>query len=192
MPSEIEIKLLSQLRNDDVKAFDRLFHIYSRRLYRFAFSILKNREDSEGIVQEVFLRVWDKRAGIDSSKSFKSYLFTISYNLIMDELQLRLKKKAYLIHLEKFFHVDEITSEQEADYNLLKSQIDEVVEELPEKRKQVYKLSREEGLSHKDISEKLNISVKTVENQITLAIKHLKSRLGRELLAVLLFVSLFK
>ena len=191
MPSEIEIKLLSQLRNDDVKAFDRLFHIYSRRLYRFAFSILKNREDSEGIVQEVFLRVWDKRAGIDSSKSFKSYLFTISYNLIMDELQLRLKKKTYLSHLEKFFNSEGITYEQEADYNLLKSQIDEVVEELPEKRKQIYQLSRNEGLSNKEIAKKLNITVKTVENQITLAIRHLKNRLGKELLAMMLFISLF-
>jgi RNA polymerase sigma-70 factor (ECF subfamily) len=192
MSSDIEKKLLSQLLNDDVKAFDRLFHFYSRRLYRFAFSLLKNKEDAEGIVQEVFLRVWDKRAGIDTSKSFKSFLFTISYHLIMDALRLRLKEKAYLSHLEKFFNIEELTSEQEADYNLLKSKVDEVVEELPEKRKQIYKLSREEGLSHKEISEKLNITVKTVENQITLAIKHLKSRLGRELLAVLLFISLFR
>jgi RNA polymerase sigma-70 factor (ECF subfamily) len=110
----------------------------------------------------------------------------------MDALRLRLKEKAYLSHLEKFFNIEELTSEQEADYNLLKSKVDEVVEELPEKRKQIYKLSREEGLSHKEISEKLNITVKTVENQITLAIKHLKSRLGRELLAVLLFISLFR
>ena len=191
MPSENEIKLISQLQKDDVKAFDRLFHIYSRRLYRFAFSLLKNREDSEGIVQEVFLRVWDKRAGIDSSKSFKSYLFTISYHLIMDQLRLRLKEKTYQSHLEKFFNAEELTLEQEADYNLLKSQIDEVVEELPEKRKQIYRLSREEGLSHREISEKLNISVKTIENQITLALKHIKSRLGHELLGVMLFISLF-
>lgn len=81
--------------------------------------------------------------------------------------------------------------EQEADFNLLKSQIDEVVEELPEKRKEIYKLSREEGLSHKEISEKLNISVKTIENQITLALKHIKGRLGHELLGAMLFISLF-
>jgi RNA polymerase sigma-70 factor (ECF subfamily) len=191
MPSDLEIKILSQLRNDDVKAFDRLFHIYSRRLYRFAFSLLKNREDSEGIVQEVFLRVWNKRAGIDSTKSFKSYLFTISYHLIMDQLRLRSKERSYLTHLEKFFNVEELALEQEADYNLLKSQINEVVEELPEKRKQIYRLSREEGLSHREISEKLNISVKTIENQITLALKHLKHRLGHELLGAMLFISLF-
>lgn len=173
MPSEIEKKLVSQLRDDDVQAFDSLFHTYNRRLYRFAFSILKNKEDAEGIVQEVFLRIWDKRAGIDSSKSFKSYLFTISYNLIMDELRLRLKEKANLSHPEKFFNIEELTSAQEADYNLLKSWVDEAVEELPEKRKQIYKLSREEGLSHKEISEKFNIMLKTKLLEVTpLFMKH--------------------
>lgn len=191
MPSELEIKLVSRLRNDDVKAFDSLFQIYSKRLYRFAFSLLKNREDSEGIVQEVFLRVWSKRADIDSTRSFKSYLFTISYNLIMDELRLRLKQKDYLSNLDNFFDIEEINSGHEADYNLLKSQIDNLVDELPEKRKQIYLLSREKGLSHKEIAGKLNLSVKTVENQINLALRFLKSRLGKELLSVLLFVSLF-
>ena len=191
MPSELEIKLLNRLRNDDVKAFDSLFQIYSKRLYRFAFSLLKNREDSEGIVQEVFLRVWRKRADIDSTRSFKSFLFTISYNLIMDELRLRLKQKEYLNSLEKFFDLEEIDSGHDADYNLMKSQIDSLVDELPEKRKHIYLLSREKGLSHKEIAEKLNISVKTVENQINLALRFLKNRLGKELISALLFVSLF-
>jgi len=191
MTSKLEIKLISRLQNNDVKAFDHLFRCYSRNLYRFAFSLLKNKDDAEGIVQEVFLRVWNKRADIDSTRSFKSYLFTISYHLIIDQLRLRLKEKEYLIHLEKFFNTEVTNARNEADYNLLKSQIEEVVEKLPEKRKRIYKLSREEGLSHKEISETLHISVKTVENQINLALKYLKCSLGENILAVALFVSLF-
>ena len=191
MTSQLEIKLISRLRNSDVKAFDQLFRNYSRNLFRFAFSLLKNKDDAEGIVQEVFLRVWNKRADIDSNRSFKSWLFTISYNLIIDELRLRLKEKEYINHLEKFFNTQDIIAENEADYNLLKTQIDEVMEKLPDKRKMIYRLSRVEGLSNKEISEKLSISVKTVENQINLAIKFLKFSLGKDLLAATLFISLF-
>ena len=163
MPSELEIKLVSRLRSDYVRAFDGLYRIYSGRLYRFAFSLLKNTEDAEGIVQETFLRVWEKRDNIDTTRSFKSWLFTISYHLIIDKLRLRLKEKEYLSQLDRYFNISELTSDQEADYNILKSQIDKIVEDLPEKRKFIYKLSREKGLSHKEISEQLNISVKTVD-----------------------------
>ena len=191
MTSGLEIKLINRLQNSDVKAFDLLFRKYSRNLYHFAFSLLKNQEDAEGIVQEVFLRIWNRRVDIDSTRSFKSYLFTISYNLIIDELRLRLKEKKYIHHLEKFFNTEEIITENEAGYNLLKSQIEQVMEKLPDKRKMIYKLSRVEGLSNKEISEKLNISVKTVENQINLAIKFLKLRLGKDILAAALFISVF-
>ncbi len=191
MPTELEIKLVSRLRNGNVDAFDRLFGIYSSKLYRFAFSLLKNKEDAEEIVQQVFLKVWEKRSNIDTTKSFKSYLFTISYNLIMDELRIRLRQKEYLKYLENFFDPDSLKSDQKAEYNILKSQIDQIIEELPERRKLIYKLSREKGLSHKEISEQLNISVKTVENQINLTLNIIKKHLGKNLLLVLLFVSLF-
>ena len=191
MPSKLEIQLISRLQKDDVNAFDGLYRIYSKRLYRFAFSLLKNTEDAEGIVQEVFLRVWHKRSTIETTKSFKSWLFTISYKLIMDELRLKLKEKEYILHLEKFFNPEQITSEQKTDYNILKDQIDGFVEELPAKRRIIYKLSRDKGLSHKQIAEKLKISVKTVENQINLALRHMKSRLGKNAISILLFISLF-
>ena len=175
----------------DIKAFERLYNTYSSKLYNFAFSLLKNKEDAEGIVQEVFLSVWSKRHEISTEKSFKSYLFTISFNRSIDLLRKRLKEKDYLRHLEKFFHISTITPEQEVDYSIVKSQIDIAVEELPEKRKRIYRLSRDKGLSQKEISEQLNISVKTVENQITLALKHIKNHLGEEILPVLLFLFLF-
>ena len=191
MPDKRDIKLVQQLNNNDVKAFNVLYHKYSQNLYRFSFSLLKNKEDSEGIVQEVFLRIWSKRNEIDSGKSFKSFLFKISYNLIINQFKDRLKDKEFLKHLEQYFSTNNIPPVNEVDYHTIKDQIDRIVEELPEKRKQIFKLSREDELSHKEISEKLDISVKTVENQINLALRHLKSRLGREILPILLFLSLF-
>jgi len=191
MPDKRDIKLVQQLNNNDVKAFNALFHKYSQNLYRFSFSLLKNKEDSEGIVQEVFLRIWSKRNEIDSGKSFKSFLFKISYNLIINQFKARLKDKEFLMYLEQYFSTKNIPPVDEVDYHTIKDQIDRIVEELPEKRKQIFKLSREDELSHKEISERLDISVKTVENQINLALRHLKARWGREILPILLFLSLF-
>lgn len=183
--------LVSQLRNNDVKSFDILFENYSSKLYRFSFSLLKNQEDSKEIVQETFFRVWDKRREIDSSKSFKSFLFTISYHLIIDQLRLKLKDQEYRSFLKEYFKTEELPVDPEADYEKLNRQITAIIQELPAKRKQIFTLSREQGLSHKKIAGQLNISVKTVENQINLALKLIKSRLGKDIFPVLLFLSLF-
>ena len=191
IPSSPENELISRLQNGEVKAFDTLFHTYSERLYQFAFSLLKNAEDSEGIIQESFLRVWDKRKDLDSTKSFRSYLFTISYNLIIDKLRKKYRERSYIEHLTKYFEEVSQPSELRVDYDIIKSQIDKAVEELPKKRRQIYRLSREEMLTHKEISVQLHISVKTVENQINLALKHLRNKVGTNLLIVLLYLHLF-
>ena len=186
-----EAEYISKLQTGDLRAFDKLYNFYSPKLYSFAVSLLKNNEDSEGIVQEAFLILWKKRNEIDSTKSFKSYLFTISHNLIIDQLRKRLKEKEYQAYLERYYNLVAMTPEQVTDYNIIKSQVDKAVEELPEKRKQIYRLSREKGLSHKEISKQLNISGKTVENQITLTLRHLRDRLGTEIPAVILYLFLF-
>jgi len=183
--------LVARLKGGEVQAFDVLFHKYSNKLYRFSFSLLKNEEDSGEIVQETFLRIWKKHQSIDSGKSFRSYLFTISYNLIIDLLRLRLKDQEYRKFLATFFEPSQTEKESQMDYESLDKKIREAIDLLPDKRKQIYKLSREEGLNHKEIAEKLNLSVKTVENQINLSLKQIKTHLGGDLVAILLFISLF-
>ena len=183
--------LVSKLRNNDVKSFDLLYEKYSSKLFRFSFSLLKNHEDSKEIVQETFLRVWEKRHEIDSSKSFRSFLFTISYHLIIDQLRLKLKDQEYRSFLKEYFKAAEVKIYSEADYETLNRQVAAVIAELPAKRKQIFTLSREKGLTQKEIAEQLNISVKTVENQINLALRLIKSRLGTDIFPVLLFLSLF-
>ena len=142
-------------------------------------------------MQETFFRVWEKRHEIDSSKSFKSFLFTISYHLIIDQLRLRLKDQEYRKFLKEHFKTEELIVSSATDYDSLNRQIATIIEELPAKRKQIFTLSREKGLSHKEIAGRLNISVKTVENQINLALKLIKIRLGNDIIPVLLFLSLF-
>nr|WP_319999522.1 RNA polymerase sigma-70 factor [uncultured Draconibacterium sp.] len=191
MPGEDDKQLVSMLKKAEVKAFDILFHKYSQKLYHFSFSLLKNEEDAKEIVQETFLRIWSKRFEIDLGKSFKSYLFTISYHLIIDRLRLRLKDQEYRNFLRDYFKISDFGTSSKIDYEELTQMIDQVIEELPKKRKRIYKLSRKGGMSNNEIAEELGISVKTVENQITLSLRYLKLRLGQHLLAVILFLSLF-
>ncbi len=171
--------LISLLKKGEVKAFDTLFHKYKNKLYHFSFSVLKSEEDSKEIVQETFYRIWKKRFEIDSSKSFKSFLFTISYNLIIDQLRFRLKEKEYRKFLVYYFESNENKEEKGKDFETLTKKIETAVEELPEKRRRIFKLSRERGFSHKEIASCLGITTKTVENQINLSLRHIKLKVGQ-------------
>ncbi len=177
MSESPEIMHVCNLKYGSVESFDWLFHLYNERLYYFVLSLVKKSEDAEGIVQEVFLKIWSNRENTDLSKSFKSYLFTVAYNLSIDLLRKRLHEKEYLRYLKDYFNVEDLSVENEVDYTLVQSQVDNIIEELPKKRQQIFKLSWENGLSHKEIAGRLNISVKTVENQIYLALKQLKEKL---------------
>ena len=188
---ENEKLLVLQLQNNGVKAFDELFLRYSTRLFRFSLSLLKTEEDAREIVQETFYRIWNKRHEIDSRKSFRSFVFTISYNLIVDQLRQRLKDQEFRKYLYEHFRLEADVIQETVDYQMVTNRIAQAVEQLPGKRKEIYILSREHGLSHKEIASRLGITVKTVENQINLALKHIRTQLGSEILPVLLFISLF-
>jgi RNA polymerase sigma-70 factor (family 1) len=192
LPKTNDEMLVLRLRKNDMAAFDTLFKKYNKQLFNFSWSLLKSGEDSEEIVQEVFCRIWEKRNDIDSSKSFKSFLFKISYNLIIDQLRLKLQDQHYRKYIEDYFQTNAFRIEDKTDYNTIKKEIDSAVDELPGKRKQIFQLSRVTGLSNKEIAEKLDISPKTVENQITLALKHIKTKLGKDILPLLLFFALFQ
>jgi RNA polymerase sigma-19 factor, ECF subfamily len=184
-------QLATEIKKSQKKAFDQLFERYSQALYRFSKSLLKNHEDAEGVVQEVFFRIWKKRKSIDISRSFSSYLFSIAHNVVIDQIRKRVKEQKYEEFVIRQAQVSYLNPEDEMEFNELKLIVEDVVAELPERRKQIYRLSREEGLSHKEIAGRMNIQAKTVENQLNLALKQIRSRLGKQTLSALLFASLF-
>jgi len=184
-------QLTDQIKKGQTHAFDQLFDRYSQRLYRFSRSLLKNHEDAEGVVQEVFFRIWKKRDELDERISLQSFLFSIAYNLIVDQFRQRVKDQKYEQFLIKQAQINYLNPQDELEYKELKKQVDKVIQELPERRKKIYKLSREEGLSYKEIANLLHIKSKTVENQLNLALKHIRKRLGNKTLAVVLFLYLF-
>ncbi len=88
-------ELVDKIKAGQLKAFDQLYEMYSQNLYRFARSLLKTHEEAEGLVQEVFFRVWKKRKNLSGRKSFQSFLFTIAYNVIIDKLRKRVVDQEY-------------------------------------------------------------------------------------------------
>jgi len=183
--------IINGIIKGEVKAFDKIFEIYNQKLYRFAKSILKNREDAKDVVQEVFVRIWQNRNEIKEYSTFKSYLFTIAYNIIVDHFRKRLKDKKYKDFLEA--NINEVDSSQEKhiEFSDLNKLYEQSVEQLPPRRKLIYKMNRNEGLTYKEIAERLNISRNTVRNQMAKTLQFLRKKIGKETLLVMLFCHLF-
>ncbi len=173
-------------------AFDAIYEQYSKRLYVFVFRYLKQEADTEEIVQEVFLKLWESRNKIDLCASFDSFLFTIAYNNTISLLRKKVNEKKYLEHLvnrQQINNADALIDE--IHFREINRQVKLLIEELTPRQKEIFKLSREEGLTHAEIAEKLHISVNTVKNHLVAALAFLKSNIPGNTLSALLFIYLF-
>jgi RNA polymerase sigma-70 factor (ECF subfamily) len=185
-----ERELVEEVKEGLASAFDKLYEMYCYKLFYFAFSILKSKEDAEEVVQNTFFKIWEKRKNIDNHYAFKSFLFTIAYNMIVDILRERLKEKKH-----REFILEKATS----DYNLeeaiefrdLLNHVRQIANELPPRKNEIYQMSRVNHLSYSQIAEKLNISAKTVENSLNFSMNFIKERLGKDSLIAILFAALF-
>jgi RNA polymerase sigma-70 factor (ECF subfamily) len=175
-----------------MKAFDIIYKKYSRRLYGFVFRYIKQEADTEEIVQEVFVKIWQSRDKINIYSSFESFLFTIAHNATVNLLKKRATEQKYVEHIKSLQQVDETYElTDEIHYKELKQKFLGLLNELPPRQKEIFQLSREEGLSNKEIAEKLGISVQTVKNHLVTTLSFLKSKLDNGLLISGLFISLF-
>ncbi len=184
-----EFQLVKDLRKGSVLAFNTLFHHYSNRLYQFSLRYLKSEEEAEELVQEVFTKVWEKRSELKAELSFNSYLFTIAFNVIRKYFRRKVHATDYLkSKLNDDLNLDTVSR---INYDSLKRHLDNLISLLPSRRREIFVKSRYEGFSVKEIAEEMKISKKTVENQLTEALKFLRTHLSREQLAGLLFFFLF-
>ena len=175
------------LKNEDYTAFDGLFNRYSESIFAFVFSISKDSFTAEEITQTVFAKIWEKRMQIDEHFSFKSFLFRITYNETISYLR---KEKAEKKRIGKFTSAKSYLSNETeylVEFRSQESFARDIIDNFPARRKQIFKLSREQGLTNREIAGQLQISVKTVENQINSALKVLKNKLGSNDTAGLLF-----
>ena len=183
---------LELLRNASKKSFDILYHRYSGKLYNFVMKVSKGDSYiAEELVQRTFIKVWETRDYINPEKSFISYLCTIAKNMLLNEYEHQTIQFIYEQYVKVKESDNDNSTENEVDKKLLEDYIDKLADELPPKRKEIFILSRKDGLSSKMIAKQLNISESTIETQLSKALEFMKSQIHNhyDYILVLLFIS---
>ena len=184
--------LVHLLQRGSVTAFDSLFEVYSGRLYNFVLKYLKNAADAEELVQVVFVKIWENRENLQSELSFKSYLFTISLNLIRKHFNKKAIALRYIESLhENYLQQPLDTFSKDEDYESIMEKINLIIEEMPPRRREIFIKSKLEGKSSKQIAEELGISNGTVDNQVSEALHQLRFRLKYENINLMLLCIFF-
>ncbi|MCU4154707.1 RNA polymerase sigma-70 factor [Carboxylicivirga sp. A043] len=190
MPDTPDTELVKVFAIDETKAFEGLYLKYGRKLLEFAGHYMPSKDDAEEVVQKVFIKLWQKRHELKHNESVKGYIFTIAYNEIRKAF-IKQKRENELIQSYYLEH-DQNGSEasEEIDYAMLARKVDAIVEEMPKKRKMVYLLCKKEGLTVNEVAAHLQLSEKTVKNQLTAAYRQIREQLQGGL-ALLLFLTLY-
>ena len=161
--------------------FEQLFRDYFPPLMAFARKILVDEDDAREVVHLVFIKLWEKRNEVDLSTSLKSYLFTSVHNRSLNVIRDRKKFSSG--------EVPEVAGEWDVSAQIesmeLEGKMREVIDSLPEKCREIFEMNRFEGLKYGEIASKLDISIKTVENQMSKALKILREQLGKYLTILL-------
>jgi len=171
---ETEKDYVTALQKGDMVAFEQLFNIYKTRIHLFIKNILVSHSDAEELTQEVFVKIWINRAKIDTNRPISTYVYTVAKNIVYDFLRKKLNQKKYIESAIKNENIETNNIEQNVFYSETLKLIHTLVDQLPDKRKRIFKLSRFEGKSYRQIAEELNISENTVDTQIRHALKHLR------------------
>ena len=160
------------IADGDEQALKKLYEYYANKLFHFAFMIIHSKELAEEIVEDVFIKIWNKRTTIAGVDNFNMYLYVATKNISCNYLRKHNKRK--ILDLNEislpYYHVA-TTPEDLMITSETISKINQVINDLPPKCRIIFKLVKEDGLKHREVAELLDISVKTVENQISIALK---------------------
>ncbi|WP_238934577.1 RNA polymerase sigma factor [Aurantibacter crassamenti] len=173
---ENDFWLSSELRAGNGKAFEYLMDCYYPVLCTYAYTLTHDHANAEDIVQSVFVSIWEKRKKINPGLSIKNYIYKSVYNEFINQY----RKNKPVVYLEKKYieAIDIIVENNHEELERLMHLVDNEIEMLPPKCKRIFLLNKKDGLTHTEISEHLNVSIKTVEGHITRAFKILAEKLG--------------
>ena len=178
MPVTEEKVLVFYLKQGSSKAFEQLFLNYQKKLYHFCWKILKSKEESENLVQAVFMEIWENRKSIDEEKSFSGYLFKITKNKIYNSIRKRLNEQVYCEYVTRTGYPDDFSNDG-YESKQMTDIFEKLIETLPDKRKEIFLLSRNKGFTYKEIAQLLKISENTVDTQIRNALDFLREQFAK-------------
>jgi RNA polymerase sigma-70 factor (ECF subfamily) len=183
--------IIKNLKEGDVLSFDHIFKKYHKKVYYFAISYLKNKEEAEDVVQEVFMNLWKYRDQINEYYVFSKYLFKITYNATCKKFRKQASDKKLLEETLQNILIEDNSTNLEIEYNNLLETSNILIDKLPSRQKSIFLLSLKEQLTNEQIAQQLNISIKTVENYLAAAKTSLRKSLSDGHILSILFIWLF-
>lgn len=181
-------QVIPLLLSGDEATFEKVYKHFIRPLHVYAISILRDEDTAKGMVQNVFMRLWERKERLNISGSIKAYLYGAVYNECLNNLRhqkVKINHQQHVVYMTKD-KVDEGTGMELLD---LKEKLQQALNDLPEKCRTVFQLSRFEDLKYQEIADELGISIKTVENQMGKALKTLRLKLVDYLPLFIWFIS---
>lgn len=182
---------IRELNEGNEEAFRAIYTQLHNKVYRFAYSLTKQTHQSEEVVQETFLKLWVHRREIDPGRSLDSLLFTIARRLVIDMIR---NATSTAINRENWFRATQTldhSTEESISASNLQDFVDNAVGNLPKQQQLIFRLSREEGMTHEEISRHLHISKNTVKNHLVAALRTLRRRLSEHDLISLFLLFFF-
>lgn len=185
-----EKELIILLKNGSQKAFDRLYQMYSKQLYAYCYQYTKSREETEEIIQDVFLKLWYYKSNIQQEDTIKHLLFTIAKNQLINAYKSRLNSfvfEEYVNYCNKEeFSVNDTS--QLVEYDDFQKLLRKALPHLSETQRKVFDYCKLQQLSNKDAAERLSIKEQTVKNQLSLALKILRKELSNIITLMFLLI----
>jgi RNA polymerase sigma-70 factor (family 1) len=184
-------ELIKRLTRGDVLAFDEIFRRFNEKIFTFAYRNLRNKQDAEGIVQDVFFALWEEKSKLKEVINLDAWIFGICFNIIRKRFRQLARERTSLKDLSEWVTSEDNTTAVDVEYNDLLRRAENIIEQLPPRQKLIFNLSKIDGLSNQEISQKLKISGKTVENLLSKAKVYIRKVLVDERLISLLFFWMF-
>ena len=154
------------------KQFSKYFHTHYRPLCLHALHFMGNAEEAEDVVQEIFMKLWDKREQLETIQSIKSYL----YKAVRNNCLTRIRDAKPTTPLETVAHDQLLPEDEQEERSEMEARIWKMIDELPERRRQIFLMAKRDGLSYRDISEQTGLTVKTIENHVFRAMQSLRTK----------------
>ena len=163
-------ELLAAIRDSDAQAFSEFLRRYWKKAYHITYSKVRSQAVTEEIVQDLFATLWDKRSSLSISNVY-AFIFTCIKNKSINYIESQLVKKKYWDYYKVFIPQQEESTRREVEFNDLMKAVETCAETLPEKSRSVFRLSRLEGISNREIAQRLNLSEKSIEYHLTKSLK---------------------
>jgi RNA polymerase sigma-70 factor, ECF subfamily len=173
-----EKEIIRKIKQGDSVAFEKVYIEHHKKIHRYIHHFLNDTEESANILQDVFISVWEMHEKLDEELPIQYLLYRITKNKVLNHLRKTVNERYYISYCKANLTESDSSTENFVNFNELDAIIRKSIIELPERRREIFLCSMDEGLSYKEISVKLNISENTVDTQIRNALNYLRKKIS--------------